>query len=101
MSAIQQPDPTIARTPEPGSPPQGKSTAKVSRHMMGFIEGTRPHFSDETAVLLRSRLQAATFVLSILLALAFLGNLFSEYAPLVGIRALVVAAFIGGFFALR
>ncbi len=68
---------------------------------MGFVEGTRPQFSHETAGLLRSRLQAATLVLSIVLALSFIGNFFSEYAPLVGIRALILGAFIGGFFALR
>lgn len=68
---------------------------------MGFVEGTRPQFSHETAGLLRSRLQAATLVLSIVLAISFIGNLFSEYAPLIGIRALILGAFIGGFFALR
>ena len=68
---------------------------------MAFVQGTRPQFSGETAVLLRGRLQAATLVLAILLALAFLGNLFSEYAPLVVARAIIVAGFVASFLVLR
>jgi serine/threonine-protein kinase len=68
---------------------------------MGFIEGARPHFYDEIAGILRSRLQAAALVLAILLALVFIWNLFSEYDPLIGIRALIVCLFIGGVFVLR
>jgi hypothetical protein len=46
-------------------------------------------------------LQAATLVLSVLLAVAFAGNLFSDYAPLIGIRASILAAFVGSYFVLR
>jgi len=46
-------------------------------------------------------LQAVTLVLSIVLALAFIANLFSEYAPLIGLRALIVIAFVAGFYSLR
>jgi eukaryotic-like serine/threonine-protein kinase len=74
---------------------------EISRPSMAFVEGTRPQFSEETAALLRSRLQAATLVLSILLAVAFVANLFSEYAPLTGIRAFIVATFVGSYLVLR
>ncbi len=73
----------------------------TSRPNVGFVEGARPRFSDETAGLLRSRLTAITLVLLLLLALMFVLNLFSEYAPLVGVRAVVLLAFLGGFLALR
>jgi len=73
---------------------------EVSRPNVGFVEGNRPQFYDETAGLLRARLQAAALVLSILLAVAFIGNLFSEYAPLPAIRILILAAFVGSYFAL-
>jgi len=64
---------------------------------MGFVEGTRPQFSHETAGLLRSRLQAASLVLSIALAFGLASDFFSEYAPLFGIWAIILGAFIGGF----
>jgi eukaryotic-like serine/threonine-protein kinase len=60
---------------------------------MAFVAGTRPQFAGETAALLRSRLQAAALVLSILLAVAFVVNLFSDYAPLTLVRVLILAAF--------
>jgi eukaryotic-like serine/threonine-protein kinase len=68
---------------------------------MAFVAGARPQFSDETAALLRSRLQAATLVLSILLAAAFVENLFAAYAPLIVIRALIVVAFVASHLLLR
>ncbi len=69
------------------TPPRAARRSEVSRPNVGFVAGDRVRFSDETARLLRSRLTAATLILSIILVLAFVGNLFSEYAPLVGIRA--------------
>jgi eukaryotic-like serine/threonine-protein kinase len=72
-----------------------------SRLAMAFVEGTRPQFSDETTALLRSRLQAVTLVLSILLAVAFVGNLFSDYAPLTVVRVIILAAIVGSCFVLR
>jgi eukaryotic-like serine/threonine-protein kinase len=101
MSLPNQLGPTVECTPNPQSQPFRQRAADVSRPKMGFVKGTRPQFSHETAGLLRSRLQAATLVLSIVLALSFIGNLFSAYAPLVGIRALILSAFVSGFFALR
>lgn len=101
MNPNQPPDPAIDQTIDSLPPLPRESVSRISRPAMGFVEGGRPHFSDETATLLRSRLQAATLVLSILLALAFVGNLFSPYAPLVGVRGLIVALFIASHFALR
>ena len=68
---------------------------------MGFVKGTRPQFSQETANLLRSRLLAATLVLSIAQALGLISDFFPEFAPLVGLRALILAVCVVGFFALR
>jgi eukaryotic-like serine/threonine-protein kinase len=73
----------------------------MSRPKMGFIEGTRPGFSQETAGLLRHRLQAVALILSLLLVVAFIGNLFSEYAPLIVLRAGMVMFFVGAFFFLH
>jgi eukaryotic-like serine/threonine-protein kinase len=86
-----------------GSTPRraGQKSMDVSRPNMGFIEGTRPRFSQETAGLLRHRLQAVALILSIILAIVFIGNLFSEYAPLVVVRAVILFIFIGGFVALQ
>ena len=69
MNPPNQPEPSIELIHDPQSEPFRQRSVDVSRPRMGFVEGTRPHFSDETAGLLRSRLQAATLVLSILLAL--------------------------------
>ena len=73
----------------------------VSQAKVGFVEGTRPQFADETAALLRDRLRAATLVLSIILALAFVGNLFTNYAPLIGVRAVILAIMVGAYALLR
>ena len=79
----------------------GQGAVEMSRPNMGFVEGTRPRFSQETAGLLRHRLKAAALVLSIVMAVAFVGNLFSAYAPLVVVRALILFTFIAGFVALQ
>ena len=73
----------------------------VSRAKVGLVEGTRPRFADETATLLRDRLKAASLVLSIILALAFVGNLFVQYAPLVGVRLVILLALFSTFVLLR
>jgi len=84
---------------QPGPPPPQPRDS--SRPKVGFVEGTRPHFSDETATLLRSRLQAAAFVLSVILVLTFVRSLFFPNVPLVGLRAAILAGFVASFFALR
>jgi hypothetical protein len=101
MSRSNQPDLPIEDTfPLKPSPPQERGQ-EVSRPIMAFVAGSRPQFADETAALLRSRLQAATLVLSILLAVAFIGNLFSDYAPLTLVCVTILAGFVGSYFVLR
>jgi hypothetical protein len=78
-----------------------ESSLDVSRAKVGLVEGTRPRFTDETATLLRDRLKAATLVLSIILALAFVGNLFAQYAPRVVVRVFILFTLIGAFVLLR
>ncbi|MCR4414540.1 MAG: protein kinase [Thermoguttaceae bacterium] len=101
MGGFKQPEQTIEHHLDLNPQPHQRSAADISRPHMGFVKGTRPQFADETAALLRGRLQAATLVLSILLAMVFAGNLFSEYAPLAGIRALILAVFVGCHLVLR
>jgi len=101
MSPLNQPEETFEHTPETRSLPSASRGAEVSRPNVGFVEGTRPGFSEETAGLLRSRLKAAALVLSVVLAVAFVGNLFSGDVPLVVVRAAILLAFVGSFFALQ
>ena len=53
----------------------------VSRPGVGFVQGTRPRFADETASLLRTRLQAAAIVVSVLLLVAFIGICSPKRSP--------------------
>jgi eukaryotic-like serine/threonine-protein kinase len=94
-------EPTIDSRAALTPPRDTDAVPDITRLQVGFVAGTRPRFSGETAGLLRGRLTAVAFILSIVLALAFVGNLFAEYAPLSGIRAVVLGAFIGGFVILR
>jgi hypothetical protein len=55
----------------------GQNSLDVSRANVGFVAGDRPHFSEETAALVRSRLSAAALVIAVVLAAAFIGNLVS------------------------
>ena len=66
------------------------SSLDVSRAKIGFLRGHKPRFADETAGLLRKRLKAAALVLSIALALAFIGNLYAGGAPLLGETGAIV-----------
>ncbi len=66
-----------------------------------IIEGTRPKFSSETASLLRSRLQIAAFVFSVIATLAFISNILSGNTLLAGVRAGILLALIGGCVLLR
>jgi eukaryotic-like serine/threonine-protein kinase len=94
-------EPTIDSDSASMPPSAPDAWPDITRLQVGFVEGTRPRFSGETAGLLRGRLTAVAFILSIVLALAFVGNLFAAYAPLIGIRAVILGAFIGGFVILR
>jgi hypothetical protein len=93
--------PTLVQTPAHRPRPGGKRPPDPSGPRVGLVEGTRPGFTDETAGLLRSRLKAATLVVSILLLLSFLANLLADEVPLLGARTLVLAAWIASHFALR
>ena len=62
---------------------------------VGFVAGARPKFAEETAGLLRSRLKAATLVLSIALAVAFARNLYLGGVPLILFRAVIFAVIAG------
>jgi serine/threonine-protein kinase len=77
-----------------------KNADGVSRPNMEFVAGDRPRFADETAALLRSRLQASALLISLLLAFAFAMNLFSREAPLVALRAIILAVFVASYAAL-
>jgi serine/threonine-protein kinase len=72
----------------------------VSRSPVGFVQGSGPHFADETAELLRARLTAAAWVLAIVLAVAFAGNLMVG-APLVWLRSLILIVLFGSLAVLR
>lgn len=61
----------------------GQGSLDVSRGRVGFVVGDRPHFTDETADLLRNRLTAAALVIAVVLAAAFAGNLLGG-APISG-----------------
>ena len=84
------------------SPPESKSPAfDVSQAPVGFVSGTAPQFSDETAALLRSRLKAASLILAITLTLAFIRNLFAPEQFMVVLRAAVLVTMIAAYFVLR
>lgn len=87
-----------------GTSQQAVNTAgslDVSRAQVGFIQGARPKFADETRTLLRSRLQAAAILISCLLAVAFVANFVSAGRELVWLRAAVLATLIGCVFVLK
>jgi eukaryotic-like serine/threonine-protein kinase len=104
MDFLQPPDPSQAqpaRVRDSARKPRARASGATAKPKVGFVEGTRPKFSEETASLLRSRLKAASLVLTILLFAAIVGNLFAEDAPLIGMRGLVLVGFIGSYFILR
>ena len=69
--------------------------------MMRFVEGTRPHFTHETAQLLRGRLSAAAAVLSVVLAAALVANAFQPNTPLMQFRVLILLVVAGAWVALQ
>jgi hypothetical protein len=54
------------------SPAENREVDTGSSPKVGFVEGRRPCFDDETGALLRSRLLAATLILGVLLTAIFL-----------------------------
>ena len=88
-------EPTMDSVPSIQPPGPLGLSVDIAQPAVGFVQGTRPHFSGETVRLLRGRLTATALVLSIILASAFVGNLFAEYAPLTGLRAIILVVFRG------
>ncbi len=101
MNAPGQPEPTLEHLAQPVAAVPRKWALDVSLPKMKLVAGTQPEFSDETAGLLRSRLQAATLILSFLLAAALVGNFFSDYAPLPVLRVAIFALFVASYLLLR
>ena len=79
----------------------GQNSLDVSRANVGFVAGDRPHFSDETAALLRSRLSAAALVIALVLGAAFIGNLALGTTTLWWLRGLILLITAGAAVLLR
>jgi eukaryotic-like serine/threonine-protein kinase len=94
-------EPTIIHELSVDAPQTNDTSAEVSRAQVGFVEGNKPRFSDETALLLRNRLKAVAFVFLIVLTAAFFGNMLAGNVPLAVVRGAVLLVFAGSFFALR
>lgn len=80
---------------------RGQESLDVSQGRVGFVVGDRPHFTDETAALLRNRLTAAALVIVIVLAVAFLGNLLEGVASLWWLRGMILMITLGCLLLLR
>lgn len=74
---------------------------EVSQAAVGVVAGDRPLFSDETSLLLRSRLKAATLALAVVTVCAFVKNLLVPSVPLIGLRAVIVVVLVGSYLTLR
>ncbi|HEV3344589.1 MAG TPA: serine/threonine-protein kinase [Pirellulales bacterium] len=72
-------------------------SSSLARGPVGLVEGTSPDFADETALLLRARLKAISLVHAVAFGAAFAGNLFVPGAPLVGLRAAILAVIVAAF----
>ncbi len=86
---------------EPAASVPSQNSFEVSQAKVGFVAGNQPHFSEETAALLRSRLSAAARVISVVLAVAFIGNLVNGITSLGWLRGLIVIITIGSAVLLR
>lgn len=78
-----------------------QNSLDVSRANVGFVAGHRPHFSEETAVLLRSRLLASSTVIAVTLGAAFVGNLVGGITTLWWLRGLILLLIVGSVIVLR
>ncbi len=70
----------------------GQNSNDVSQAQVGFVAGDRPHFSDETAALLRSRLTAAASVIAVVLAADIVGTFIGGITNLWWLRGLILIA---------
>jgi len=93
--------PTILFEPASTRSDTAESSGGVSKAKVGFLAGRRPRFDDETGKLLRSHLAAATLILLLVLAAAFLGNLLAGIDTLRWLRASVLLVLCGCLAALR
>ena len=96
MDSIQ---PTIISSPSASLP--GQNSLDVSKANVGLVAGGRPHFSDETAALLRNRLTAAASVIAVVLLAAFVGNLVGGTTSLWWLRGLILLITAGSVVVLR
>ena len=104
MSESAIPDnlqPTFVYEPDTDAENAGESSVDVSRAQVGVAGGQKPRFADETASLLRQRLQAAALILSVVLIAAFVGSLAAGDVPLAALRVVVVIVFVTSFLVLR
>jgi len=101
MAPAPDPGRTLDLTPPPQPAPAQRKSDEFSRPHMAFVHGDRRKFSEETAALLRSRLQALALILGLVLTLAFVVNLFQDDAVLPILRAAILAAYVGSYFVLR
>jgi tRNA A-37 threonylcarbamoyl transferase component Bud32 len=87
-------EPTIAYDSEASSASASAVNASVdvSRANIGFVEGDKPKFADETFDLLRQRLSAFTLVFTVILALAMIGSLIQGIYSLIWFRAIILIA---------
>ncbi len=94
-------EPTIAYPAADPLASTGSSQSEVSHGKVGLVEGGRPRMADETAALLRQRLLAVALILSISLAVIFLGTVTAREVPLVVFRAAILVAMVGCYLVLR
>jgi len=98
---VESMQPTINVESKSETPDSGKSSLDVSQAQVGFVDGRKPKFSDETAALLRSRITAAALLMSVILSLAFLGNLAIGQLSLWWLRFTILAVLVTSFALLR
>jgi len=80
----------IVPQPDADKGQETSGSLDVSRPQVGFVEGGRPRFADETRGLLQERLAAAAIVTSIMLGIAFVGNLLNGNSELLWLRAAIL-----------
>ncbi len=85
---------TLLHSSDEQRPIDAPPAQDVSQHKVGLVQGDRPQFADETARLLQNRLTAATLVLAVIMALAFVSSFFATYSPLPVLRAAILAAVV-------
>ena len=98
-SVVDSIQPTIISYPSASL--TGENSLDMSKANVGLVAGGRPHFSDETAALLRNRLSAASSVIAVVLLAAFVGNLVSGTTTLWWLRGSILFVTAGSVVVLR